>query len=160
MRLTRFTLLSLLSLVLLMIAGWFFYQSYTESIRAERDYECRAFFKLETPELSMPMVATFHVENKKGALWFNGGIYKNGVFVAAVNRLAFFDFDDNCFCSKLHITTLTRFSNDNVTPELANDILPGFLSQQGSVIHFKIQEVDRGIFFMKDNAPMFFCQYI
>lgn len=160
MRVNRFALLTLFSVVILIIASFIIYRSYAGSTLTKHNYECRAFFKLETPELSMPTVATFHVQDGKGALWFDGSVYKNNALVGSVNRRALFDFDERCFCSKLQVTTLTRFGQDNISPELAESILPDFLAKKDTVIYFKIQEVKDGIFFMKDNAPLFFCQYI
>ena len=160
MRTNRFTLLGLISLVILIIAGFIIYRSYAEKTPVKGDYECRAFFKLETPELTMPTVATFHVQGNKGAIWFNGPVYKNGIIVGSVSRRALFDFDDRCFCSKLQVTTMTRFSKDNLSQDLANTILPEFLAKSNSVVYFKIEEVENGTFFMKNNVPLFFCQNI
>jgi len=60
MRVNRFVSLSLFSVVIIIIAGFITYRSYAESTPDKSNYECRASFKLETPELSMPTVATFH----------------------------------------------------------------------------------------------------
>jgi len=48
----------MLSLILSMLAGWFIYRTYIENVHTKRGYECSTFLKLETPALSMPMVAT------------------------------------------------------------------------------------------------------
>lgn len=127
---------------------------------SEKDiYQCQAVFKLGTPELSMPVVSGITVKNDKGIATFGGPVYKDNKFIGAIRRRIEFNYESNFSDSIFKVTKTIKFERDNVDDKTAEDILPGFITTPNADIYFKTVKLKGGILFLRDNAPMFFCQY-
>lgn len=128
--------------------------------RKQQSYETLSYFRLSTPEYTMPATVRFQAEDGKGILIIIGQVYRDGHNVGTVNRRLTFDMVDGCFCSQIHISSLIKYKRDNIADEIEKEILPPLFYADEDTIHFKIKRVENGMFFMRDNMPMFFARFI
>jgi hypothetical protein len=158
----RFDIINLaLLLLLIMIAGCYFIDWQGKPhIYQKSDYVCQAVFRLETPDFSMPVVAGVSVLHNVGSMMIGGPVYQNNILIGAVNRRYEFTVADEYGSSLFKIHKEIKLEKDNISNKVAEKILPGFLNTPGITIYFKVNRVKEGIFFMRDNRPLFYCQYL
>lgn len=150
-----------LLLLLVAVAGYFLINWSGDVYNFQRvDYECQAVFRLETPDLTMPAVAGISVMHNKGSMMLGGPVYQQNIFVGAVNRRFEFNVEEDDTSALFKINNTIKFEKDNLADSVADDILPGFLTVPKVTIYFKVTRVKEGIFFMRDNRPLFYCQYL
>ncbi|CCG88527.1 hypothetical protein EPIR_3164 [Erwinia piriflorinigrans CFBP 5888] len=158
----RFEIINIILLLLFVVVVSYFIFYWTGGFNNynKKNYECQAVFKLETPEFSMPAVASISVLNNKGSMMFGGPVYEHNSLAGAVSRRFEFNVEEEYGSMLFHIHKTIKLEKDSVNDSVAEEILPGFLTVPSATIYFKIFRVNEGIFFMRDNRPLFYCKYI
>ncbi len=129
-----------------------------------KNYQCQAAFRLETPELSIPLIAGIRVKDNQGTVMLTGPVYEKEVYTASVNRRIEFEFESDDSVSLFKHVKITKFSKDNLSDhaeinQTVSNILPVFFNPVEDSAWFSIRTIKDGIFFIKDNFPIFYCQY-
>lgn len=122
------------------------------------NYSCNANFTIRNRGLVIPMVVTFNFDGNVGMLHYNSPLFKDNNVNGMVNRKVSFLLEQHNSTVKMTSVHVNRLGKDSAPDTDVTLILPDFFIKQDATITFETVKSKRGVLFVYDSFPMFFCQ--
>ncbi|MEW5558761.1 hypothetical protein AB1287_00600 [Enterobacter asburiae] len=130
---------------------------------AESIPECRAITIYNNYNYRARLIINFRVHNTEGRIFYEGMVYEDNKKIGLLHRQINFRITrmpgTKGMRGSVHYKgyAMKAFPNDNVSHEVARKFLPPFFLSEDGEIYFDLINTNKGLYLVKDNVPMFFC---
>jgi len=119
---------------------------------------CTINMVISNHDLTMPFIGRLFYSNGRGYLSFDGPVYADHQYEGILSRIIYFsgEYKGDMLSIKGEKMLVPE---KNSFPQLnAERILPNFFVRPNSTISFYLRQEKGGVFFLKENVPIFYCK--